>query len=169
MSTSEERERLLCASDNWRDFIRNIHVGSNEWRYSDERQLIADLLSIETMLRHDAEVIAGKDATIARLIEQLRNRVLPEHGGTADSMKHHWNLSHNDSLLHKEAADALARLPELERDAARYRWLRLNGCHVALYSDDSLPFVRGGADLDKSIDEVLAASVSTGEAGEGGK
>lgn len=53
------------------------------------------------------------------LVERLRQRTLPKHGGRqADAWAHHWNLTPGDSELHAEAAK---RLVELEREAAFYR------------------------------------------------
>ena len=53
------------------------------------------------------------------LVERLRQRTLPKHGGReADSWAHHWNLTPGDSELHAEAGKALERL---EHEAAFYR------------------------------------------------
>ena len=47
------------------------------------------------------------------LVERLRQRTLPKHGGReADSWAHHWNLTPGDSELHAEAAKELVRLNE---------------------------------------------------------
>jgi hypothetical protein len=53
------------------------------------------------------------------LVERLRQRTLPKHGGReADAWAHHWNLTPGDSELHAEAGKALERL---EQEAAFYR------------------------------------------------
>lgn len=53
------------------------------------------------------------------LVERLRQRTPPKHGGReADAWAHHWNLTPGDSELHAEAAK---RLHELEHEAAFYR------------------------------------------------
>jgi hypothetical protein len=49
------------------------------------------------------------------IIAKLEQRVLPEHGGTAHSMTHHWNLTVDDSAMHQEAA---ALIRALKGDAA---------------------------------------------------
>jgi hypothetical protein len=55
----------------------------------------------------------------ADLLERLKQRTLPKHGGReADSWNHHWNLTPGDSELHAEAAK---RLSELEHEAAFYK------------------------------------------------
>lgn len=47
----------------------------------------------------------------ADLVERLRQRTLPKHGGReADSWAHHWNLTPGDSALHAEAANEIERL-----------------------------------------------------------
>jgi hypothetical protein len=61
------------------------------------------------------------------LLAKLRERVLPADGGTADSWKHHWNLTPLDSQLHRDAADRIESL-ERERDALQRvvdEWLRV--------------------------------------------
>lgn len=45
----------------------------------------------------------------APLIDRLRERVLEMHGGPK-GLRHGWNLTEADSLLHAEAAAELARL-----------------------------------------------------------
>jgi hypothetical protein len=53
------------------------------------------------------------------LVERLRQRTLPKHGGReADAWAHHWNLTLGDSELHAEAGKALK---QLEHEAAFYR------------------------------------------------
>ena len=47
------------------------------------------------------------------LLLRLRQRVLHTHGGNADALTHHWNLTENDSAMHKEAADRIAELESL--------------------------------------------------------
>jgi hypothetical protein len=44
------------------------------------------------------------------IIAKLEQRVLPEHGGTAHSMTHHWNLTVDDSAMHQEAAALIRAL-----------------------------------------------------------
>lgn len=44
------------------------------------------------------------------VVNQLLLRILREHGGEADPMRHHWNLTHGDSLMHREAVAEIRRL-----------------------------------------------------------
>jgi ferric-dicitrate binding protein FerR (iron transport regulator) len=56
------------------------------------------------------------------LVERLRQRTLPEHGGrAADCLAHHWNLTLGDSELHAEARAEIERLrAELLKAAAAF-------------------------------------------------
>jgi len=57
----------------------------------------------------------GEPQDYDALIARVRERILPTHGGTAPAMSH-WNLTSGDSLLHRDAADALTAI-RTERDA----------------------------------------------------
>lgn len=46
------------------------------------------------------------------VVAQLRLRILAEHGGAADGWQHHWNLTHGDSIMHREAVAEIERLRE---------------------------------------------------------
>lgn len=50
------------------------------------------------------------DSGLDDLLMRLEQRILLSHGGKANGMKHHWNLTENDSLLHKDAAGRIRKL-----------------------------------------------------------
>jgi hypothetical protein len=54
------------------------------------------------------------------VIEQLRLRILTIHGGTADPRQHAWNLTHGDSLMHREAVAEIERLRALIQRVAKF-------------------------------------------------
>ncbi len=59
-----------------------------------------------TMTIDAAKAVASNDQL--GLVERLRQRTLPKHGGReADSWAHHWNLTPGDSELHAEAVAVL--------------------------------------------------------------
>jgi len=59
----------------------------------------------------------GQAPERADVLAQLQLRILHEHGGTADGMVHHWNLTPGDSIMHREAAAEIEALRIEVREA----------------------------------------------------
>jgi hypothetical protein len=123
-------------------------------------------------------------APSATVEQRLAARILVKHGGLGDPWRDHWNLTENDSLLHKDALAALHAKPEGQpapdgrgasgqdekedrgepavlpsepadaMDAKRYRWLR----DVAWANGmaDVLCVRYGPEEWDEYIDATLA-------------
>ena len=63
------------------------------------------------MNQSDTPTKVPLDGAVRPLVERLRQRTLPKHGGREeDSWNHHWNLTIGDSELHRDAAAELERL-----------------------------------------------------------
>jgi hypothetical protein len=65
------------------------------------------------------------DGDVGYVIEKLEQRVLAKHGGQAEPMMHHWNLTEGDSAMHKEAAALLRNQWNAAIDAAMQECQRL--------------------------------------------
>lgn len=105
------------------------------------------------------------------LVERLRERTLPDHGGSGDwdsVTRHHWGLVPLDSALHAEAIAEIERLAESQNlmDASRYRFLRNKVCGIGGKGFDfvNLPpmpesWAKGSIaeHFDVAIDDALAS------------
>ena len=83
------------------------------------------------------------------VVAQLRLRILNEHGGTADGWQHHWNLTHGDSIMHREAVAEIERLrvhavilAETAREVERERMLNQCIAHIDTIDDGESPAYR---------------------------
>ena len=67
------------------------------------------------------------------VIAQLRLRILREHGGVGDGWRHHGNLTHGDSLMHREA---VAEIERLQGVADEYNlWIRFHSAADGDFDD----------------------------------
>ena len=68
-----------------------------------------------------------------------------------------WSM---DATLSSKLTAANARIAELEKDAARYRWLRVNGDHASVFGPPKYPCpddLLQSLDLDAAIDAAMSA------------